>query len=222
MHTETKTAIELEGVSLRYGRRWALVRLNVCIPAGATVLLTGDNGAGKTTLLRLLSTVLRPTRGIYRFCGQNAQKHLEAVRPRLSLVTHSNHLYDSLTARENLRLVAQLGGHDRREIDGILERVGLGPHRNRFVGHFSAGMKRRLCIGRTLLSRADVALLDEPFGQLDPGGVAFMEEVVHELRQRGTTLVIATHDHPRGKALCDLHLQLENGRQHRGLERLAA
>src|SRR5690606_10012853 len=145
------------------------------IPAGRITLLTGPNGAGKTTLLRLLSTALTPTRGELRLFGQPAFPHPEPLRRRLALMTHHSHLYDDLSALENLQVVAQLTGRSTSAIPSLLERVGLGRDMHRPVRDYSAGMKRRLCLGRVLLREPELALLDEPFGQLDPAGVELME-----------------------------------------------
>jgi len=205
--------VRCEEVSVRFGRRWALVRLSAELKAAESILLTGENGAGKTTFLRVLSTALRPTRGKLELFGLDAWENLEQVRPRLGLLTHDNHLYFDMSALENLELVARLTGRSTEGLDDLLERVGLGPHKHRRARFFSAGMKRRLCFARLLLRNVEVALLDEPFGQLDPQGVVFVEDVIRELRKRGTTVVMSTHDVPRGKALCDRHLKLTQGRK---------
>lgn len=202
----------LRDVSKRFANRWALARVTCDIPAGASVLLTGENGAGKTTFLRILATVLQPTVGEVELFGQRVRDDIEAVRVRLALLTHHNHLYEALSPFENLQLVARLRGLEARSIESVLERVGLSQHAYRPVVGFSAGMRRRVCIARLLLHRPELVLLDEPFTQLDPGGVILMEDIIRELHQSGSTLVIATHDIDRGLALCDRHLVLTGGR----------
>ena len=115
-------------------------------------------------------------------------------------------------ARENLRLAAQLTGRSVRRIDELLQRVGLEAHAYRPVGKFSAGMKRRVTLARLLLLEPEIALLDEPFTQLDPDGVTLMSEVIRELDGRGCLTVLATHDVERGRALAAAHLTLDGGR----------
>ncbi len=211
----TSAAATLENVSLRLGKRWILSHLNFEIAAGQITLLTGENGAGKTTLLRLLSTALTPSRGTLSVWGKTGYAAISA-RQRIGLVTHANHLYDDLSALENLQLVASFlaPSPSGQRIHALLERVGLMEHAHRPVGPFSAGMKRRLCIARLMLKQADLILLDEPFGQLDVAGVALMEDLVKELRDAGATLVICTHQVERGLALSDRHLVLHNGQPH--------
>ncbi|MEZ4273490.1 MAG: heme ABC exporter ATP-binding protein CcmA [Myxococcota bacterium] len=210
----------LREISVRFGRRWVLVRLELTFEAGKIFLLTGENGAGKTTLLRLLATAIKPTRGEYDLFGYPVRTHLETLRPRLALITHHNHLYDDLSPLENLDLMARLSRGVNQNLMAYLERVGLEEHAHRPVRHFSAGMKRRLCLARLLLKAPEVALLDEPFGQLDPQGVTLVEDCIHELHRRGTTLVLSTHDIARGLALADRHIKLKSGRLDGPMETL--
>ncbi|MEE8409670.1 MAG: ABC transporter ATP-binding protein [Myxococcota bacterium] len=184
------------------------------IPAHRAVLVTGPNGAGKTTLLRVLATSLRPTRGKLELFGMPLVGNLDTIRRRIGLATHQNHLYSDLSAEENLLLVARFSSDvDRRRIPEVLEQIGLSDRAKSATGTFSAGMKRRLCLGRIILRRPQLVLLDEPFSQLDPEGVELVENVIRDLKRRDVTLVMATHDVERGLALCDLHLKLEAGHQ---------
>ena len=205
-------AVELNNVSVRFGARWALVRLSAAFPTGKTILLTGSNGAGKTTLLRTIATALKPTRGELAVLGFNARTEPFEIRRRMSLITHGSHLYHDLTARQNLELVAELIGSDTGGIEGLLERVGLASQADRAVMQFSAGMKRRVVIARMLLRQPDLVLLDEPFGQLDVGGVDLMAGIIGELRDRGATVLVATHNHTLGRSLCELHVDMDGGR----------
>lgn len=205
-------AVVLQDVSQRFARRWVLACLSLAIPSGAAVLLTGDNGAGKTTLLRIMSTALRPSRGAVQLFGLAAQGNLHAVRPRLGLMTHAHGLYEALSARENLALMARLSGRgtSARQVE-LLERVRLGPHADAPVASYSAGMKRRCGLARLLMLEPELVFLDEPFTELDPAGVALMEQVVRDFRSAGSTVVLSTHDVERGAALCTHQLHLHPG-----------
>jgi heme exporter protein A len=218
-------AVRLHNLSHRFGGRWVLSRLSVAFPAHSAVLLTGANGAGKTTLLRIVATSLQPTRGQVELFGLPVLAHRQALRHRLGLVTHASHLYNALTAEENLQLTARLAGiglgASGRNIPALLERVGLGAHRKRPVAGFSAGMTRRLGLAKLLLQRPELVLLDEPFGQLDADGVQLAQTIVGELRGEGATVVMSTHDIARGRALCDHHLALTHGRQQGPLRAIA-
>jgi heme exporter protein A len=202
----------LVDVSKRYGARWALARLSLDLPAGRAVLLTGENGAGKTTLLKVLATSIRPTFGTVNLFGVEAADHLDEVRAKVGLLTHQSHLYFDLTGRENLELTARLSSRPTSLVPALLDRCGMTAHADRPARIYSAGMKQRLALARTLLREPRLVLLDEPFSALDPSGVALMESVVRELVAGGATVVLSTHDVERGRALCDEHVELADGR----------
>ncbi len=207
-------AVEVNDVSKRYGRRWALARLSFTVQSGRSLLLTGANGSGKTTLLRTIATAIRPTAGSVRVLGLDCREERHEVRQRVALLSHTSFLYEDLTAEENLRLLARLIALEDAgpKIEALLERVGLSDRSQHPVRQFSAGMRKRLAIARLLLKSPNVALLDEPFGELDPGGVADTERIIAELKSAGTTILLATHLVEQGLSLCEERLHLSEGR----------
>ena len=205
-------AIEAENLSRRYGRRWALSDVSFQIPAGTVVMLAGRNGAGKSTLFRVLSTVIRPDRGTARVAGFDVVRHREDVRKLSAMLSHQNYLYESLTAKENLEVVANHLGIRRNGLDGILDQVALGGRANDVISTFSAGMRKRLSFARVLLQEPKVVFLDEPYGALDPPGFDLVDAVIADLKRRGTTVVMATHQWERSSRLCDTAIVLEAGR----------
>jgi ABC-type multidrug transport system ATPase subunit len=128
------------------------------------------------------------------------------------LLSHYNYLYESLTARENLEVVADHLGVGRAPIAALLERVALGSRADDPVSTFSAGMRKRVSFARVLLQEPRVALLDEPYAQLDPPGFDLVDSVVRELKARGATILIATHQLERTATVSDYALTLEAGR----------
>jgi heme exporter protein A len=179
--------------------------------------LTGSNGSGKTTLLRTIATAIRPTAGSVRVLGLDSRADRHEVRQNVALLSHTSFLYEDLTAEQNLRLLGRLIAPDVADsplsmIPSLLERVGLAHRSEHPVRQFSAGMRKRLAIARLLLKAPRVALLDEPFGELDPGGVVDMEGIIAELKSGGTTIVLATHLVEQGLALCQERLHLADGR----------
>ena len=197
-------AIDASHLARRYGRRWALVDVSFQLPRGRVMLVAGRNGAGKTTLLRILATAIRADAGRASVGGHDLTER-EEIRRTTALLAHQSYLYESLTARENLSLIAS-------DTQSVLERVGLADRANDAVSTFSAGMRKRLSFARVLLQMPSIAFLDEPFGQLDPEGFALIEEVVAELKRSGATVVIATHQIDRVARFADAQLRLENGR----------
>jgi heme exporter protein A len=204
-------SIELQSAARRYGRRWALAGVTCSIPSASIVMLAGRNGAGKSTLLRVLATAIRPDRGSARVGGFDVVSQREDVRRITALLAHQNYLYDALTPRENLSLVADHLGIGRARVLPLLERVGLGARRDDVVATFSAGMRKRLSLARLLLQDPRVALLDEPYGALDPPGFDLVDGVVRELKEHGATVVMATHQWERSASLSDLAIVLEEG-----------
>ncbi|XXF80882.1 heme ABC exporter ATP-binding protein CcmA [Myxococcaceae bacterium GXIMD 01537] len=207
-------ALALHDVSKRYGRRWALARLTYTLPAGRSLLLTGHNGSGKTTLLRMVATALSPTAGRVEVLGQDAVADRDSVRRQVALLSHASFLYEDLSARQNLTVFARLVGlpSPQDAADTFLNRVGLTQRSDSPVRSFSAGMRKRLAIARLLMKAPALALLDEPFGELDPAGIAAMEAIIAELKAGGVTVVLATHLIDQGLSLCEERLHLQDGR----------
>ncbi len=207
-------AVEASGLCRRYGRRWALIDVSFTVPRGTVLMVAGRNGAGKSTLLRVLATAIRADRGTARIEGKDLRAQPQEVRDRIGLLSHQTYLYDSLTALENLQVAARFLGRDagRAALLPLLEEVGLADRADDPPATFSAGMRRRLSLARVLLKGASVVLLDEPYGQLDPPGFRLVDRLLGRLRERGVTVLMATHLLERAAELCDYGIVLEGGR----------
>jgi heme exporter protein A len=205
-------SIDVEHVARRYGRRWALADVTFHVPAATVMMVAGRNGAGKSTLFRVLATAIRPDRGTVRIGGFDAVRQREDVRRVTALLAHHNYLYEALTARENLQVVADHLGLGKERVMPALEQVALAERRDDALSTFSAGMRKRLSLARLLLQAPRFALLDEPYGALDPPGFDLVDGVVAELKRAGTTILIATHQWERSSRLADSALVLEQGR----------
>lgn len=204
--------IEISGLGRRFGRRWALAEVSLVVPAGARVMVTGRNGSGKSTLLRVLATASRVDRGSARVAGHDIRKERAAVRRRVALLGHYSYLYEAFSARDNLRVAARFARARADRIDALLDQVGLLRRADDPVSIYSAGMRKRLALARALIQDADVLLLDEPYGELDPAGFALLDGVLEVQRARGATVLIATHLLEHGRDLCDLAITLDEGR----------
>lgn len=204
--------ISVKNVSRRYGRRWALVDVSFEVEPGSVLMLAGHNGSGKTTLLRVLSTVLRPDHGSATIAGFDVVKQREALRREIALLSHQSYLYESLSARENLGLVAKFCHAAPESVAQLLDKVGLGDRAEDAVATFSAGMRKRLSFARVLMQRPNIVFLDEPYGQLDPAGFALVDQVIADLKSSGTTILVATHQVEHVGGYADRLLTLERGR----------
>lgn len=207
-------AVETHGLCRRYGRRWALADVSVSFGRGRAVMVVGRNGSGKSTLLRLVATAIRPDRGSLRVLGVDAIEDRERVRREVALLSHASYLYDALSALENLQVAARFLGRvaTRGALLPLLAEVTLADRADDPVSTFSAGMRKRLSLARTLLQNASLVLLDEPYGELDPPGFRMVDRLFSLLKDRGTTILMATHLLERGAALCDDGIVLEEGR----------
>jgi heme exporter protein A len=206
-------AVDCEALSKRYGRRWALVDVGFKLPAGTTLLVAGRNGSGKSTLFRLLSSALSADGGDARIAGHPLADR-DGVRRSTAVLGHYAFTYESLTALENLAIAARVIGRSASQSDlrQLLARVGLEKRANDAIATYSAGMRKRLSLARVLMQDAQVVLLDEPYGQLDPSGFRLMDSVIQELKERRRTVLIATHLLQRGAAIADFALVLRDGR----------
>ena len=205
------TARELRKV---YGSNCALDSVSLDLAGGECLALLGPNGAGKTTLLRILATLLRPTSGSLRVGDVDALVAPDRVRALIGMVAHGSHVYEDLTARENLRFWETLRGGDTAPVRllGALAQVELDGVADERVRTFSAGMKRRLGLARVLLGEARVLLLDEPFTGLDRRGRKWFNEFLLAFRARGGAAVVATHSFGGGLGVADRIAILGAGR----------
>jgi len=209
---ERVTSLVVDDVSRRFGRRWALAHVSIDIAEGDAWMLLGNNGSGKSTLLRCLATALRVHEGRIQLGGRDLWTDRHELRPAIAFLAHQTHLYDDLSARENLHVWARLGGLPSTGTDALIERVGLDPGRRDPVRVFSAGMRRRLALARLLLKTPRLVLLDEPFTALDPGGRELVVGVANTLRAAGATLVVATHLFEVTRRVCDQAVVLDAGK----------
>jgi heme ABC exporter ATP-binding subunit CcmA len=216
-------AIELEGISRRFARRWALRNVRMTIAPGEVIGVMGHNGSGKSTLLRVVSTAIRPSAGTGRVFGHDLVRDADRVRSLTGFLAHTPGLYDDLTAAENLRFAATMLGVDDAPIDAVLARVGLSRERDTRVRGFSAGMQRRLSLARILLQRPRLLLLDEPYNSFDADGIALVNEVIRETRDGGGAALVVVHDLVHASQVLDRVIEMRDGAviaQGREAERL--
>lgn len=192
------SAIEIVGVSHRYGDRVALDDLSLAVPAGERFALVGPNGSGKSTLFRLLSTLVPPQRGSIRVLGHDVARETAAVRLAIGVVFQAGSLDRQLTVRENLvhqgHLYGLRGAPLRERIDHELDRFGLADRAGERAATLSGGLRRRVELAKALLHRPRLLLLDEPSTGLDPAVRAELWERLDELsRSDGVTVALTTH-----------------------------
>lgn len=208
--TTTSTAVHLAGVTRLFGAVPAIVRVDLSVEHGETVVLRGPNGAGKSTLLRVVATSLSPTYGSGSVLGFDLVRQRDEIRRRSELLTHRTRLYEELTARENLRLMADLLGIDAGRADDALARVGMSDVAAERVRGFSQGMRQRVAVARTLLRAPELLLLDEPYTGLDAEARRSVDEMIAAAQADGRTVLIATH-HPVAENLVHRVVAMDGG-----------
>jgi heme exporter protein A len=211
---QVPAAVATHELARLFGGNPALVGVSLSVEPGRCVLLTGPNGAGKTTLLRILATAIRPSFGSAAVDGLDVGTHPDLVRARVAYLSHATGLYDDLTAGENLVFAATmlgLGAFGGQRVGEALEQVGLADVASSRVRGFSAGMRRRLALGRVLLARPSLVLLDEPLAALDPSGMALVERLLEEWRRHGVTTLVAAHATEHLSPHADATVQLVGG-----------
>ncbi len=200
--------LQLEGVTHRYGPITALKEVNLTLSAGDFCCVFGPNGAGKSTLLKIISTLMRPTRGEIQWHSLNPDRRM------IGLVSHQTMLYQQLTGRENLLFYARLYGlGDRmRRTSEMAERMGFRSFIDVPAGDYSRGMRQRLTLARALLHDPALLLLDEPFTGLDQQGSRTLAEVLGEVSSQQRTVLMVTHNLREGFQLASRFVILNRGR----------
>lgn len=207
-------AIQVNSLSKAYGFYRIFEDLSFEIHPGECFALFGPNGAGKTTLLRILATLQAPSSGQFLIFGQDGVAQKDAVRENIMLIAHGSHLYDELSATENLQFALGLRGQspDRSLIKRALDQTGIGAFADLKIRQFSAGMKKRLDFAKTILAQPQLLLLDEPYNALDHSGVAITNQLIQETLDRAGTVFMTTHDHDKATQIATRGGILKGGR----------
>jgi putative ABC transport system ATP-binding protein len=196
---------ELQNVSKTYKaavERVGLQDVSLAVKRGEFLAVMGPSGCGKSTLLNILGLLDSPTRGGYRFDGQDvskfSEKQLTALRrDRIGFVFQNFHLIEDLNVRENIEtalIYRDLSGAERKKrVDEVVERLGIGDLLRDLPQQMSGGQQQRVAIARALVSRPDLVLADEPTGNLDTKTGGMVMELLLDLVASGITVVMATH-----------------------------
>jgi ABC-2 type transport system ATP-binding protein len=194
--TADEIAVQLNGLTRRFGRLTAVEGLTFTVRRGELFGLVGPDGAGKTTTLRMLAAVLRPSAGDAVVNGISVVREPESVKHDVAYMSQRFGLYADLTVMENLQFYADLYQVPKAERPARLERLfrfsNLGPFRGRLAGKLSGGMKQKLGLSCALIHQPKVLLLDEPTFGVDPISRRDLWLIVHEMVAQGVTVVVST------------------------------
>jgi ABC-2 type transport system ATP-binding protein len=194
----------------------AVDEVSFSVRSGTVCGLLGPNGAGKSTIIKVLTTLARPSSGTVRVAGVDVLAEPARVRRMIGCVGQQSGADPAATARENLILQGRLyglgGRRLRNQVDGLLERFGLGDHADRWVRRYSGGMRRRLDVAMGLVHEPDVLFLDEPTTGLDPETRTELWAEISGMAAVGITVVLSTHYLEEVDELADTLVILDRGR----------
>ena len=185
-------AIEINGVSKRFGSVQAVSDLSFEVAAGRVTGFLGPNGAGKSTTLRMLLGLVHADGGTATFGGRR-YGDLDHPSAEVGAVLEDASFHPGRSGRNHLRILAAAGRHPRDRVDHVLEEVGIAGAADRRVKGYSMGMRQRLAIAAALLGDPDVLILDEPANGLDPPGIRWIRGLLREQAERGRAVLVSSH-----------------------------
>ena len=186
---------------------WAVDGVTLTVQPGEILALLGQNGAGKTTTVRMLTALLKPTRGWARVGGYDITKNPQEIRTNVGVLTEQHGLYMRMTGLEYLEFFGEVYGLEPKlrklRSDYLLEYFGLTEAAHRRSGEYSKGMKQKLALARALMHDPTVLLLDEPTSAMDPESAQLVRNEISRLRSSQRTIIICTHNLAEAEALAD-------------------
>src|SRR3989475_3047943 len=207
--------VRLEGLGKEYGHFTALKALDLTVPKGTSLGFLGPNGAGKSTTIKIMTNLIRPSRGQATLFDVDVRQHPTRALTRVGAVIETPEFYGYLSPLESLAYVGRLRSMHRTDItarsEAVLKEVRMGEWADHRVQEFSKGMKQRLAIAQPLLHEPDLLILDEPTSGLDPRGMAEIRDVIKSLKGRGRTIFMSSHLLGEVQEVCDEVALLNHG-----------
>lgn len=199
--------IYAEDLTKHFGQFVAVDGVFLDVHEGQILVLLGPNGAGKTTTVRMLTSILRPTRGRARVAGYDIVQQADKVRSSVGVLTEHHSLYSRMNAVEYLDFFGQLYSVDRhtarQRSEKLMEQFGLSQERKKRLGEYSKGMRQKLALARALLHNPPVLLLDEPTSAMDPESARNVRDVITTLRSSDRAIILCTHNLAEAEQLAD-------------------
>jgi ABC-2 type transport system ATP-binding protein len=206
-----KVAISVSDLTKIYGDRAALSHGNFTVPEGSICGFVGPNGSGKTTTIRMLLGLISPSGGSATVLGESIS-HPEKYLPYVGAMIEGPAFYPALSGRENLKVLAELGGFPLSRVDELLRKVDLADRGGSKFKTYSLGMKQRLGIAAALLPNPQLLILDEPTNGLDPSGIQEVRGIIRDLADTGTTVFVSSHILSELEMICEYLVMLREGK----------
>jgi ABC-2 type transport system ATP-binding protein len=206
-------AAEVKDVVKSYADKRAVDHLSFAVARNEIFGLIGPNGAGKTTTIRMMMDILKPDSGEMVILGS---RPAESTKASLGYLPEERGLYKKLTVMESIAYLASLKGMNRHAAETrsteLLERAGLLPHKRKKIEELSKGMAQVVQFIVTIVHDPELVILDEPFTSLDPVNTELIRELISELRERGKTVILRTHQMNQVEEVCDRILMIHHGK----------
>jgi ABC-2 type transport system ATP-binding protein len=199
--------IETQDLSKQFHDFMAVDGVNLSVPAGQILALLGQNGAGKTTTVRMLTALLKPSRGSARVAGYDVAKNGHDVRASVGVLTEHHGLYMRMTALEYMDFFGQVYSLDaslrKSRTENLLDYFGLAEAAKRRIGEYSKGMRQKLALARAMMHEPSVLLLDEPTSAMDPESARLVRDEIARLKSARRTIMLCSHNLTEVEALAD-------------------
>ena len=204
--------LEVNSLKKTLGKREIIKNISFSIEEGEIFGFLGPNGAGKTTTIRMLVGLIHPNEGSISICGHNLKSDTEKALREVGAVVENPELYKYLSGRENLMQIARIRNISKEEVEETIKLVALEDRIDDKVKKYSLGMKQRLGLAASLLSKPKLLILDEPTNGLDPSGILDFREVVKKAaKEKGMAVFISSHILSEVQHLCDRVAFINNG-----------
>lgn len=205
-----ETILKINQLSKHYGSNKAVDQVSFEINKGNVYGILGPNGSGKSTTLGMVLNVVNPSHGSFSWFNGNLDTH-NALKKIGAIIEHPN-FYPSMSALENLMLVAKIKCISNPDYQEKLELVGLWERKNDAFKTYSLGMKQRLAIASALLNNPEILILDEPTNGLDPQGIHQIRDIIQRIAEKGTTILLASHLLDEVEKICSHVIILRQGK----------
>jgi len=212
MTTEAEYAIEVDGLTKRYGDLLAVNDISFFVRKGEVFAFLGPNGAGKTTTVEIIETIRTPTSGNVTLLGMDVAKKKHDIVRRIGVLPQEFSSFDRITVRETVQYYARLFSDRSTDIDGLIELVNLKDKTNEQYKSLSGGLRQRLGIAIALVNDPEVVFLDEPTTGLDPRARREVWEVLQGLKKKGKTVFLTTHYMEEAELLADTVAIISKGK----------
>lgn len=204
-----KKIAQAQNLTKQFNGKYALDNISFSINSGEIFGFLGPSGSGKTTTINILTDQLNADHGDAYLFGKKVTQITKSDMKKIGIVSDQTGYYEKLSLYENMILYCKIFGIHKKNIDNILDKVGLLDSKKKPAEKLSKGMKQRMLLARALLNTPDILFLDEPTSGLDPTTTQKIHKLLLELKADGTTIFLTTHDMNEAQFLCD-HLALLN------------